>query len=92
MGLSAGAIVAAVIGAGAQAYSADKQRKTTHQQMDAQREAEAKAAVKPTQDANAALALRRKALAENSLLTGGSMGATAAPAQGILGGGKPTLG
>jgi hypothetical protein len=47
---------------------------------------------KATQNSNARIAMRKKAMQSNSLLTGGGASAEQEPGAGILSGGKPTLG
>jgi len=67
------AATAALIAAGTSAavtmYQADQQRKQVHGQMDQARADALRAEVQPTQIANGRLAMRRRALASQSLLT-----------------------
>ncbi|MEW6706613.1 MAG: hypothetical protein AB1430_17330 [Pseudomonadota bacterium] len=90
MGLSAGYIVGAVVSAGAVVHSAEQQRKATHRAQDMAREEAAKAEATATQNANARIQQRRRALSANSLITGG--GSSDIMSSGVLNGGKPTLG
>ena len=81
MCISAGtaALITAFTTAAATAYTVDNQRKQANRALDAQRTDMARAEAEPTQRANARLALRRRALAAQSLVTD-------------QGGGRPTLG
>lgn len=77
------AAVGSAVGAVAGLKSAHDARKASREAAGAQGRADATAA----QSANARTAMRRRALASQSLLTGG-----ADLSSGVLGGGKPTLG
>lgn len=84
MCISAGtaALISAAVGVASVAASQDSARKARHAQSDAVNEAR-NAEAQASQNANARVAMRRRALAANSLATGGGM---AAPGKTTLGG------
>lgn len=73
MCVSAG-VVASLVSAAATAYSTDQSRKQANRALDAQRAETLRAETEPTKIANGRLALRRRAMAAQSLLTDGGAG------------------
>ena len=82
------AVISAVVGAGAAAYSADQSRKTANRRLDQERALAARTEANAANTANYRLAQRRRALSAQSLATG----AEDVMSSGMLNGGKPTLG
>lgn len=68
-----GAIASSVAAAGT-IYAADQSRKQSNRALDAQRAETLRAETEPTKIANGRLALRRRAMAAQSLLTDGGAG------------------
>jgi len=82
------AVISAVVGAGAAVHSADQSRKAGNRALDNQRALAARAEAVAAGNANSRLSQRRRALSQQSLVTG----AEDVMSSGILNGGKPTLG
>jgi hypothetical protein len=85
---TAATVISAIVGAGAAAHSADQSRKAAHSQLDQQRALTARSEAVAAGNANYRLGQRRRALSQQSLVTG----AEDVMSSGILNGGKPTLG